>query len=381
MTVADRRGDGGSPAGDTDGPEGELVGFGRALRHEGLAVGPGRIVEFCRAAELLAPDDLYWAGLATLVGRNDDIPTYNDVFVRYFGELSTIEDQPEPPMMQPQAEDSDPNAVAEDEGDDEDEAAEPELVLASAVEILKDKSFSRCTDEELAQLALLMARIQIAVPRRRTRRRERAKKGTPHLRRTIRRSFRTGGEPVERHWHRRRRRRRRLVLILDVSGSMASFSRALLVFAHAALRADPRWEAFCFGTRLTRLTRSLKSIDPDEALERATDEVFDWDGGTRIGESLKTFLDDYGHKGLARGAVVVICSDGLEIGAPELLEEQMSRLSRLAYRVIWLNPLKEDPAYEPLARGMRAALPYIDVFASGHNLASLETLSEELAIL
>ena len=162
---------------------------------------------------------------------------------------------------------------------------------------------------------------------------------------------------------------------------MASFSRALLVFAHAALRADPRWEAFCFGTRLTRLTRSLKSIDPDEALERATDEVFDWDGGTRIGESLKTFLDDYGHKGLARGAVVVICSDGLEIGAPELLEEQMSRLSRLAYRVIWLNPLKEDPAYEPLARGMRAALPYIDVFASGHNLASLETLSEELAIL
>ena len=381
MSQPDRRGGVTSPTGGQDGAEGRLVGFGRALRHEGLAVGPGRIVEFCRAADLLAPDDLYWAGLATLIGRNEDIPTYNDVFVRYFGELQDSEEQPAPPTLQPPVEESNPDAAANEEGDEEDEAAEPELVLASAIEILKEKSFSRCTDEELAQLALLMMRIQIAVPRRRTRRHEQYKKGAPHLRRTIRRSFRTGGEPVERHWQRRRRRRRRLVLILDVSGSMASFSRALLVFAHAALRADPRWEAFCFGTRLTRLTRSLKMTDPDEALEAATDEVFDWDGGTRIGESLKTFLDEYGHKGLARGIVVVICSDGLEIGAPELLEAQMARLSRLAYRVIWLNPLKEDPAYEPLARGMRAALPHIDLFTSGHNLASLETLSDELAVL
>lgn len=361
-----------------DDPEAELVAFGRELRREGLSVGPGRIVEFCRAARLLTPYDLYWAGRTTLVGKADDIPIYDAVFLRHFGAAPPDQDEPEPPLLEQQSQETEDASGADDA---EEVEGEPELVLASEIELLKEKSFSRCTDEELAQLAELMNRIRIAVPRRRTRRRESAKKGRPDLRRTIRRSFRTGGEPIERHWHRRRTRRRRLILILDVSGSMAAFSRALLVFGHAALRADPRWEAFCFGTRLTRLTQQLKTSDPDTALDRASADVFDWDGGTRIGESLKVFLDDYGHGGMARGSIVLICSDGLEIGAPELLGEQMARLSRLAYRVIWLNPLKEDPAYEPLARGMRAALPYIDVFASGHNLASLETLSTDLAEL
>jgi hypothetical protein len=359
--------------------EERLVGFGRALRREGLVVGPGRVVEFCRAAALLAPDDLYWAGRATLIAKHDDIEVYDRVYATYFGQPPPVEEQLPQPVMEKRAGESQAAPPAE-EGDS-DEQAEPEIVLASAVEILKEKSFSRCTDEELAQLAKLMQRIQLAVPRRRSRRRQHSRKGAPDLRRTIRRSFRTAGEPVHREWQRRRRRRRRLVLILDVSGSMASFSRALLVFAHAALRTDPRWEAFCFGTRLTRLTRALKTTDPNLALDHAAHDVFDWDGGTRIGESLKTFLDEYGHKGLARGAVVVICSDGLEIGDPQLLEAQMARLSRLAYRIIWLNPLKEDPSYEPLARGMRAALPYVDVFASGHNLASLEQLSVELDLL
>ena len=359
-----------------DDPEAELVAFGRELRREGLQVGPGRIVEFCRAASLLTPFDLYWAGRVTLVGKGDDIPTYDQVFVRFFGAVPEGQDEPEPPGLEQQSQETE-DAPGADDAEEVD--GEPELVLASEIELMKEKSFSRCTDEELAQLAELMQQIRIAVPHRRTRRREAAKKGRPDLRRTIRRSFRTGGEPIERHWHRRRTRRRRLILILDVSGSMAAFSRALLVFGHAALRADPRWEAFCFGTRLTRLTQQLKTTDPDTALDRASADVFDWDGGTRIGESLKVFLDEYGHKGMARGAIVLICSDGLEIGAPELLGEQMARLSRLAHRVIWLNPLKEDPAYEPLARGMRAALPYIDLFASGHNLASLESLSEELA--
>ena len=201
------------------------------------------------------------------------------------------------------------------------------------------------------------------MPRRRTRRFGPARSGVPDLRRTLRRSFRTGGEPLERRFRARRQRRRRLVLVLDVSGSMADYSRALLVFAHAALRADRRWEAFCFGTRLTRVTRALAVTRPDEALDRAADEVVDWNGGTRIGDCLKELLDEYGHRGLVRGAVVVLCSDGLEIGDPELLAEQMARLSRLAYRVIWLNPLKGDAAYEPLARGMHAALPFVDVFA------------------
>lgn len=351
-----------------------LVAFGRRLRDEGLAVGTGRINDFCRAAALLPPEDLYWAGRGTLVARRDDIPVYDRVYQEFFGRQLPARHEEERPQVRLRSGSEQEGAEQGKEGDQE---LEPELLLASAVEILKEKSFARCTPEELGQLARLMAQMRLAVPSRRSRRRQRARSGSPDLRRTIRRSFRTGGEPVERAWRERRRRRRRLVLFLDVSGSMASYSRALLVFAHAALHADPRWEAYCFGTRLSRLTRTLAALDPDEALSRAATEVFDWDGGTRIGESLKSFLDTQAE--VARGAVVIVCSDGLEVGDPALLEAQMARLSRLAYRVIWLNPLKEDPAYEPLARGMAASLPYIDLFVSGHNLKSLEALADELA--
>jgi uncharacterized protein len=338
-------------------PVERLAGFGRALRDEGVAVGTGRVLEFCRAAALLEPSDLYWAGRATLVGRQQDIETYDRVFERYFG--GGRERRIEPPRSA---------SVA----------GEVELALASEIEILRTKSFSKCSPEDLARLAELMARLRIAVPTRRSRRRQAARAGTPDFRRTLRRSFRTGGEPVDRLWRERRRRNRRLVLLLDTSGSMADYSRALVMFAHAALRADRRWEAFCFGTRLTRVTRQLATGDADDALRRAAAEVVDWEGGTRIGESLQHFLDDYGHGGLARGAVVVICSDGLEVGDPEHLREQMARLSRLAHRIVWLNPLQESPEYEPLARGMAAALPYVGVFASGHNLASLEELGSQL---
>ena len=335
-----------------------LTQFGRALRDEGLPVGTGRIAGFCRAAALLAPHDLYWAGRGTLVGRPEDIPAYDRVFAAFFGP-GGAEAEPRRPRVR---------GVAQ----------EVEIARASAVEILRQKSFDRCSPAELGELAALMSRMPLAVPQRRTRRRRPARAGGPDLRRTLRRSFRAGGEPVELAWRRRRRRPRRLVLLLDVSGSMADYSRALVMFAHAALHADSRWEAFCFGTRLTRATKALAAADVDEALRRATEQVFDWDGGTRIGESLKRFLDDFGHGGLARGSVVAICSDGLDVGDPELLREQMARLSRLAYRVIWINPLKGDPAYEPLARGMQAALSSIDVFVSGHNLASLEALGDAL---
>jgi uncharacterized protein len=338
-----------------------LAAFGRALRAEGLPVGPGRVASFCRAAALLSPGDLYWAGRATLVARRDQIPVYDRVFRAFFGGNP--------------AQDASRRRRPADSV-----VVEEEVALASPIELLRRKSFARCSPDELAQLAALMERLRLAVPARRTRRVAPSRSGLPDLRRTLRRSFRTAGEPLERRFRARRRRTRRLVLVLDVSGSMADYSRALLVFAHAALRADRRWEAFCFGTRLTRVTRSLAVSRPDEALERAGAEVVDWNGGTRIGECLKELLDEYGHRGLVRGAVVVLCSDGLEVGDPELLAEQMARLSRLAYRVIWLNPLKGDEAYEPLARGMRAALPYVDVFAAGHNLASLEDLGAELAL-
>ena len=177
----------------------------------------------------------------------------------------------------------------------------------------------------------------------------------------------------------RRAKPRRVVLLLDVSGSMSEHALPLVAAAHAALRQNRRWEVFCFATRLTRLTRALAEGDPDEALRRAAAEVVDWHGGTRIGECLGRFLDEHGHAGMARGALVVVCSDGFDVGDPELLRAQMERLSRLAHRVVWLNPLKADPAYEPLARGMQAALPYVDDFASGHNLASLEALAEHLS--
>ena len=336
-----------------------LVRFGRALRAAGLPVGPDRVASFSRAAALLPPGELYWAGRATLLSRPEQIDVYDALFAAFFGPPTP---SPGPPIR----------VRVEME-------AEADMGLASPVEMLREKSFSRCSREELSQLAELMARVDWSMPRRRTRRREAARAGRPDLRRTLRRSFRTGGEPVERAWRRRRRRTRRLILLLDVSGSMDAYSRALVMFAHAALRSDRRWEAFCFGTRLTRVTRALEGSDPDEALRRAAAEVVDWDGGTRIGDSLKRFLDEHGHGGLARGAVVVLCSDGLEVGDPDVLAEQMARLHRLAHRVVWLNPLQEDPAYEPLARGMKAALPYVDHFASGHSLASLEEVAAALA--
>jgi uncharacterized protein with von Willebrand factor type A (vWA) domain len=339
-----------------------LTAFGRALRAEGVPVGSDRIASFCRAAALVTGRDLYWAGRLTLVPGPEHLETYD----RLFGELLGGQ----PPEQRQRVE------LRLEAPPPEDEV---ELALASDVELLRTKSFARCSEEELLRIAALMERLDVAVPHRRVRRRERARAGAPDLRRTLRRSLRTGGDPVERVWRRRRTRRRRLVLLLDVSGSMADYSRALLMFAHAALRSDTRWEAFCFGTRLTRVTRALAVRGVDEALARAAAEVADWEGGTRIGESLKRFLDDYGHAGLARGAVVLICSDGLEVGEPELVAEQMARLSRLAHRVVWLNPLKEHPDYEPLARGMQAALPYVDELVSGHDLASLEALAAGLA--
>lgn len=326
-----------------------LVGFGRELRDEGVAVGTGRLRTFCDAAGLAGPEHLYWTGRATLLAHPADVATYDEVFARWFGAA------PQPPAAQARV-----RVEAHGFG---------RVARASRDEALRRKSFAALEADELADLAELAGRIRAALPERRTRRRERARDGAVDLGRSLRRSFRTGGEPVVLERRRRRRRPRRLVLVVDVSRSMTAYSHALVTVAHAALRADRRWEAFCFGTRLTRVTRALAGADPQAALERAADEVLDWDGGTRIGDSLKALLDAHGNA--VRGAVVVVCSDGLEVGDPELLAGQMARLGRLAHRVVWLNPLKESPAYEPTARGMRAALPHVDRFGSGHDLESV----------
>ena len=338
-----------------------LTRFAHALREAGLRVGTGRVAEFCHAAALLEPHDLYWAGRATLATGPQEIVVYDRVFGEFFGQQGSARSGERVQVSGAHVE----QAI--------------DVGLASPFELLREKSFARCTDEELEALADLMMGTPVTPPRRRSRRLARSSRGLPDLRRTLRRSLRTGGEPLERAWRRRQRRPRRIVFLLDVSGSMADFSRALVLFAHATVRADSNCEVFCFGTRLTRLTAALRVADPDEALALAAGLALDRNAGTRIGESLKSFLDEFGHRGLARGALVVVCSDGLEIGEPAMLAEQAERLSRLAHRVVWLNPLKGDPAYEPLARGMRAALPHVDELASAHNLASLESLAGLLA--
>jgi uncharacterized protein with von Willebrand factor type A (vWA) domain len=250
---------------------------------------------------------------------------------------------------------------------------------ASRIELLRHKSFEECTDAELAELGLLAERFARSLPHRRSRRRTAARDGELDLPATLHRALRTGGEPFDRRFRVRRPAPRRLVLLIDVSGSMSGTSRGLLVVAHAVARVHSQTEVVCFGTRVTPVTRALATRTADEALARIAELVRDWEGGTRIGESLKAFLDGGGHRGGARGATVVVCSDGLDVGDPELLRVQMERVARLAHRVVWLNPLKQDAAYEPLARGMRAALPSVDVFAAGHSLASLEAAALQLA--
>jgi uncharacterized protein with von Willebrand factor type A (vWA) domain len=346
-----------------------VVGFGRALRAAGVEVESRRLQAFRRAAEAV-PDDLYWAGRTTLVGRRDELPVYDRVFREYFGGAKPSVGLPFRHELRRAT-----AAVLPFDGRATEGSGSAEAALASAAEVLRHKSFDDCTPAELAELSQLIARLRLLAPRRRTSRRRPARDGAPDLRGTLRRALRAGGELQLLSRRARTLRRRRLVLLLDVSGSMTAFGRALVALAHAAVRSDRHFEAFAFGTRLTRLTRALDTPQPDIAYRRAADAAVDWDGGTRIGDSLAEFLDRYGHPGLARGAVVVICSDGLDVGDPTVVAAQMARLGRLAHQVVWLNPLAASETYEPLARGMAAALPHVDLFASGHSLASLEEIA------
>jgi uncharacterized protein len=360
---------------------GVLAGFGRELRASGVAVGSGDILTFCAAMEPLDPTDLvdlYWAGRATLTTKRDDIAIYDEVFRRYFlggadpvRELITIKARVE---AEAEATLAAPATSPDPEGEHE------EAVLgwmASDVEALKRKSFTACTPEELAALRRIMTRIRLTPPRRRTRRTVSARSGRePDLRRMVRESLRLHGDPAQLAFRQRRVKLRPLILILDISGSMADYSRNLLQFAYSARQAAARVEVFCFGTRLTRVTRALQTRRPDDALERAARVVFDWEGGTRIGESLDSFVRDWGRRGMCRGGVVVICSDGLDRGDPDVLAAAMERLSRLCHTLVWMNPHKgSDPDFRPTTLGMMAAAPHIDRLLSGHDLASLEELA------
>jgi uncharacterized protein with von Willebrand factor type A (vWA) domain len=368
-----------------------LASFAAELRSAGLAVGTGDVLTYCTAMSTLDPADLvdlYWAGRATLVTRKDSIPTYDATFRRFFlggggpvRELLTLKAQV---TTQAEAVLEVPATDPAGDGPQQDEATLG--LMASDAEALRHKSFTACTPEELAALRRIMARIRLTPPRRRTRRTAVAAAGrSPDLRRMVRDSMRMHGEPPELSWRRRKVKLRPLILILDVSGSMADYSRNLLQFAYSAQRAAAgasRVEVFCFGTRLTRVTRALDRRRPDDALQQAAAAVFDWEGGTRIGTSLDTFVRDWGRRGLARGGIVVICSDGLDRGDPAVLATAMDRLSRLCYRVVWMNPHKGDrPDFRPSTLGMMVAAPHVDLMLSGHDLASLEELATLLPTL
>jgi uncharacterized protein with von Willebrand factor type A (vWA) domain len=353
-----------------------VLGFARTLRHAGVTASPDRVEAMLAALgslDVLDPTDVYWAGRLTLCGSPDDLDRYDAAFAAYFaGEAPraprpSARTQPQPAITAP----LEPGSGQDDDTDISDLATQ-----ASADEVLRHRDVAEMSLAERDHLRRLFALLRPATPMRPARRRRPSPRGAVHPGRTVRRALRDGGE-VTRLLHRRRRPRpRRVVLLIDVSGSMSPYADALLRFAHAAVRARPAsTEVFTIGTRLTRVTREMRLRDPDKALAASGSAIPDWSGGTRLGEVLKAFLDRWGQRGTARGAVVVVCSDGWERGGTELLAEQMVRLRRLAHSVVWVNPHKGRTGYEPLTGGMVAALPSVDHFVSGHSMAAFEQLT------
>ena len=360
------------------------VAFARVLRGSGVDVPVGRAVTYAQALALTGVDRssaVYWAGRTTLIGRPEDIPTYDRAFDAFWRQRFDITIARTAPVELTIVLDTEEESAAGD-GEEPVEPEGPTLVVRwSRQEVLRSKDFAAYTHAEFEEARRLMndLRLHGAMRRSRQRRPSRKAEGRPDLRRTVRRSLRSGGEPIRRAFSEAGERPRRIVLICDVSGSMEPYSRALVRFLHAAVVGRGRIEAFALGTRLTRITRELSSRDPDAALARAARSVPDWSGGTRLGEGLRAFNDQWGVRGMARGSVVVILSDGWDRGDPAVLAEQMQRLQRVAYRTVWVNPLKASPGYAPLAAGMAAALPYVDEFVEGHSLDSLRKLAEVIS--
>jgi uncharacterized protein with von Willebrand factor type A (vWA) domain len=360
-------------------PDRLAVAFVRVLRGSGLEVPVDSLLAFVRAWEAVGNDDrtaVYWAGRATLVRAPEDVEAYDRSFRAFWeGQALTGVEVP-PPVIVPLAPDA-------EEGEDgtEGEATDVAVLRWSRAEVLRDKDFADYTDEERAEAQRLIAAMRVRRARRPSRRRVPTSRigRWPDLRRTTRSALRACGEPVERAFLDPGTRPRRVVLLLDISGSMEAHARALLRFAQAMVAGGTRVEAFALGTRLTRLTRELASRDPDRALAAAAVAVEDWSGGTRLGACLREFNDRWGVPGLARGATVVVLSDGWDRGEPDLLAAEVARLGLVAHRLVWVNPLKASPGYEPLARGMAAALPHVDEFLEGHSLAALDRLAEVLA--
>ena len=362
------------------------VAFTQVLRGLGLSVPTSCTHTFAAALCETGLNDrntTYWVGRSTLVRRMEDIALYDRAFAVFFeGRRSDGVEEPVEELTISIAVDTDDDTDDGDEGDDADGNDDEVIELRfSATEILRHKDFADYSPDELAHAHELMTHLRlIGAPRASLRQGPTARRTSmPDIRRTVRSAIRAGGEPIERHHLAPTPRLRRLVLLLDVSGSMEPYARGLLRFVHAAVAGRQKVEAFALGTRLTRITRELTSRDPDTALRAAGERVTDWSGGTRLGSGLRQFNDEWGVRGLARNSVVVILSDGWDRGEPEQLSAEMERLQRVTHRLIWVNPLKVTPGYAPLARGMAAALPYVDRFVEGHSVAAMEELTRVIA--
>jgi uncharacterized protein with von Willebrand factor type A (vWA) domain len=377
----------------------QLVGaFSRKLHVRGVPTAPGRSADLARGLALVRPVSrrrLYWTTRAVLVSDEAQVPTFDSVFFSIFGDHTENDDDFAPEPAPAAATHDDPavplppahgdrkNSLPSPAGGDADETGDAELEVlvarASNEELLREKSFDALEPYELAQLYRLMSRLELSTPLRRTRRHERRRHGERvDLRRTLRTSLRTAGDPVRLARRRRRVVPRRLVLLCDISGSMEPYARAYLQFLTCAARTGPNAEAFVFATRLTRVTRALGSRNPDRAIQRAAAAAPDWSSGTRIGDALRTFNDRHGRRGMARGAVIVILSDGWERGDPVLVGREMARLSRLAHRIVWVNPRVSADSFSVQSGGMLAALPYCDALVSGHSFQALAEVASAI---
>jgi uncharacterized protein with von Willebrand factor type A (vWA) domain len=375
-----------APSPPAGAPERIVAGFAASLRSAGLAVPTGSAVLFTAALGLVGldePEQVYWTGRATLVRRPEDIEMFDRVFTAYWADVTAL--RLSPAWRAPVTLAVDDEEVAADEPSGDSPAGGDVLALRwSAAEILSDRDMASLSGDEWLEAQKLISALRLSTelrPSRRLRPTRRRSGDHPDLRGTFRRNVRHGGTPIRRAWRAPAERPRRMVFLLDVSGSMESYSRGLARFAHAAVasRRAGRVEVFTIGTRLTRITREMSRRDPEAALRAVASAVRDWSGGTRLGESIAEFNSLWGVRGTARGAVVVICSDGWDRGDPEVMAAAMARLARTARRVIWVNPLKASPGYAPLARGMAAALAYVDLFVEGHSVSSLEHLAALIA--
>ena len=381
--------------------------FSQRLHDAGMPVTPSQTQQYARSLVLTKPVSrrrLYWTTRAVFVTGFIQLPTFERVFREVFGTSAKedsesdeeVELEPAPPKDENEDEEDGPDDEdlpdsgqggteinqSSGEGDDDEDADEQEIPILSASEEeeLSEKHFSALASHELAALYRLMVRLDLATPVRRTRRRKRGRHGEHmDMRRTLRDSLKTGGDPIKLARRRRRVQKRRLVLLCDISGSMEPYARAYLQFLHCARASGPDHEAFVFATRLTRLTKQLAGRNPNRAIRRATESVEDWSSGTRIGDALKAFNDRYGRRGMARGSVIVILSDGWERGDPEMVAREMERLARLAYRIVWVNPRVSAPGFQPKAGGLVAALPFCNALVSGHSLNALDQVAEAIA--